>query len=335
MQLEAQAHEVLPAIPLEIERLEEDILVPNNVNKFDRYIMIDWSSCATPVQGADSVWVADLRRNGHCHDQNFSTRKACIRYLIQELQASVKVGEHVLVGFDFAFGYPKGFINALRLADWQCLTAYFHESVQDDANNAHNRDDFARSLNQNLGRSPGPFWGVRHAAACEYLTSCRVGYFEFPFHVNGECLREFRRTELSVRRQKVTPQSVWKLNQGVSVGGQSIMGIGRLHQLLQEVPSLTVWPQLTGWRLPKDFLIVVAEIFPSLVPYQRMMERQDLGFMYRDRAQVRACCEHARELDRVGQLADYFEQPGNLEGGESESIAREEGWILWSNVIDE
>jgi hypothetical protein len=153
--------------------------------------------------------------------------------------------------------------------------------------------------------------------------------------VNGECLKEFRCTELATKRQRVTPQSVWKLNQGVSVGGQAIMGIGRLHQLLAEVPSLTVWPQLTGWGLPEASSLIVVEIFPSLVHYHHIMARADLGPMYRDRAQVRACCEHACELDRLGQLADYFDQPSNLEGGDSEYIAREEGWILWSNVIDE
>jgi hypothetical protein len=306
-----------------------------SASRFDRYIMIDWSSCSTPVQGKDSVWFADLRRNGDCEDCNFPTRDACITYLIDQLRASATVGERVLVGFDFAFGYPKGFVNALRLADWRALTAHFHANVQDTPNNAHNRDDFARSLNQSLGRSPGPFWGVHRRAECERLTSCRVGRFEFPFHVNGECLKEFRCTELATKRQRVTPQSVWKLNQGVSVGGQAIMGIGRLHQLLAEVPSLTVWPQLTGWGLPEASSLIVVEIFPSLVHYHHIMARADLGPMYRDRAQVRACCEHACELDRLGQLADYFDQPSNLEGGDSEYIAREEGWILWSNVIDE
>jgi hypothetical protein len=310
-------------------------LAEGSASRFDRYIMIDWSSRSTPVKGADSVWVSDLRQNGDCEDYNFHTREACMQHLIQQLRRAVAVGERVLVGFDFAFGYPKGFVKALGLADWRELTAQFYENVQDATNNAQNRDDFARALNRDLGRSPGPFWGVNRRAECEQLTSCRVGYFEFPFQVNGQSLTEFRYTEISTRQQRVTPQSVWKLNQGVSVGGQTIMGIGRLHQLLAEVPSVTIWPQLTGWGLPDVSSIVVAEIFPSLLPYKHIMERQDLGPMYRDRAQVRACSQYARDLDISGRLVAYFDQPRDLNGGDSESISKEEGWILWSNVIDQ
>ena len=299
---------------------------------FDRYIMIDWSSRSVPAVGEDSVWLADVYRTEQNPQEprNFDTREACIQYLIEELQASVKAGHRVLVGFDFAFGYPLGVLEAMQLQSWRDLIQYFRDNVHDHADNQHNRDDFARAVNQFLGDGPGPFWGPPTAAACNVLPRRRVGFFAFPYAVNGILLHEFRHTEHATRIQGATPQSVWKLNQGVSVGGQTIMGIGRLSQLLHNVPSATIWPQLTGWGLPPEHSVVVAEKLPSLIPHHQYLELGHPNERCRDSAQMLACCHEARRLDLPGELKDFFAQPENIPTELSLRIAHEEGWILWS-----
>jgi hypothetical protein len=108
------------------------------------------------------------------------------------------------------------------------------------------------------------------------------------------------------------------------------MGIGRLSQLLHNVPSATVWPQLTGWELPPEHSVVVAEIFPSLMPDHQYLELGNPNERCRDSAQMLACCHKARRLDQLGKLTDFFAQPENIPAELSLRIAHEEGWILWS-----
>jgi len=47
--------------------------------------------------------------------------------------------------------------------------------------------------------------------------------------VSHRALEEWGATDVEARRQ-VTTQSVWKLNCGVTVGGQTILGIKHLHE---------------------------------------------------------------------------------------------------------
>jgi hypothetical protein len=53
-------------------------------------------------------------------------------------------------------------------------------------------------------------------------------------------LQEWRVTDQQARKRTVT-QSVWKLNCGVSVGGQTLLGITHLHQLAEAVHG-QIWP---------------------------------------------------------------------------------------------
>jgi hypothetical protein len=96
-----------------------------------------------------------------------------------------------------------------------------------------------------------------------------------------------------------------------SVGGQSITGIPRLYQLRNEpklAPRSTVWPFETGWAikaswLPKHISIVHAEIYPSV--------REPKPDPIKDRGQVHAAWEWARDLDRQDQLG-YESKAGSL-----------------------
>jgi hypothetical protein len=45
------------------------------------------------------------------------TRHTCIQYLRQRLKALIQQKQRVFIGFDFAYGYPSGFAEALNLTD--------------------------------------------------------------------------------------------------------------------------------------------------------------------------------------------------------------------------
>lgn len=70
---------------------------------------------------------------------------------------------------------------------------------------------------------PGSFWGCAPSSPTRSLTQ-RIGVFQFPHHN----LAEWRATDI-VTRYRVTTQSVWKLNCGVLVGGQTILSAVRLQ----------------------------------------------------------------------------------------------------------
>ena len=83
-------------------------------------------------------------------------------------------------------------------------------------------------------------------------------------------------------------QPIWKLYGNGSVGSQALVGIPHLTALRNDpvlAPVSSVWPFETGLRrLPsrncRDWLILHAEIYPSLVAVETTGE-------VKDRAQVR------------------------------------------------
>lgn len=297
---------------------------------FDAYVMIDWSSKSKPATGKDSIWIAWGEWHGRelvRDSANLATRLVAINRLRELLTDFKSRSKRVLVGFDFAFGYPRGFLSKIGRTDWLDLLRYFGTQVQDDDRNRHNRDAFAENCNSQIGGGgPGPFWGCPLSSITQTLTSRRVGIFEFPYHG----LDDYRATERQVRSRGVTVQSVWKLNQGVSVGGQTILGLKHLSELrfasgAELSSSIRVWPLETGWSILDESSIIVAEIFPSILEIE-----EELGELVNDQAQVLTCVGHAATLDGAGQLQNCFSEPVGFDD-EMQRVAREEeGWILFS-----
>lgn len=294
---------------------------------FDAYLMVDWSSSSSPVIGNDSIWIA----GGAWSDRAFTllsplnvpTRLQAVEILREKLLLWRKEGKRVLVGLDFAFGYPAGFANALGLTSdrrgaWKALHEHFAMNVEDSTQNVHNRDSFADECNRRVG-APGPFWGCAAKSATRSLTQQRIGVFQFPHHA----LEEWRATDLIARRRVIT-QSVWNLNCGVSVGGQTILGIKHLDGLACSVDGHR-WP-FEGWGTPDEPAIWFAEIFPSLVRYPEWSERYKTQ---RDRTQVQSCVRYAAERDAAGMLKRDFAKPDMLDGGTLGRAEGEEGWMLW------
>lgn len=293
---------------------------------FDAYVMVDWSSSSTPVTGNDSIWIAWGAWSGRVFTagspRNVPTRMEAIEILRTQIVRWRDEGKRVLVGFDFAFGYPAGFAAALGLPTaggaWKALHEYFELHVMDSARNSHNRDAFADECNRKVG-APGPFWGCTARAATASLTQQRVGVFSFPHHG----LEEWRATDAAARR-RLTTQSVWKLNCGVSVGGQTILGIKHLQSLASSLNGHR-WP-FDGWTTPKEPAVWFAEIFPSLVLYPEWTNEYTTR---RDRTQVQSCLRRAAERDAAGVLRADFAVPATLDAATLFRVESEEGWILW------
>ena len=128
---------------------------------FDAYLMVDWSANSRPTSGTDSIWIA----TGAWFDRgcavnepiNARTRARGMAIVREHISGWKAEGRRVLVGFDFAFGYPAGFANALGLdtseAPWKALHAHLATHVTDSPENEHNRDAFAEQCNIRRRRS--------------------------------------------------------------------------------------------------------------------------------------------------------------------------------------
>ena len=110
---------------------------------FDGYLMVDWSSAATPRTGKDSIWLA-LDLDGTFALENPPTRMAARDRIAAILRRAAADGHRILAGFDFPFGYPAGLSRALGPeADWRDVWARLHTEIEEGEGNANNRFDAA------------------------------------------------------------------------------------------------------------------------------------------------------------------------------------------------
>jgi len=123
---------------------------------FDTFVMIDWTggNDTGPTPRKDAIW-ACIAGQSPAYLRNRIEAEAWLGDLItRELAA----GRRALLGFDFPFGYPKGFAQALcGSANPLDLGAWVAERIE-DAPKSNNRFDIAARINQHLGQGKGPFW---------------------------------------------------------------------------------------------------------------------------------------------------------------------------------
>lgn len=333
---------------------------------FDTYLMVDWSAAARPAKwppGADSIWWAavqdrEVRERGEkkkripptetivAHER---TRSSAIAHLTDFLQKEVDKKRRVLIGFDFAFGYPYGFAEAVFGEEkgseysashmWQWLAA----RIRDNEDNANNRFCVAAELNKVIREHcqvQGPFWG-RPAGQDPGVP--KTNPHAKKWKESGLPFGERRVTERSPDGRTVG-DTVWHLFSGASVvGSQSLMGLPHL-ETLRRTPTLEahtkVWPMETDFHVPSAERntpqIVIVEIYPSLLG--KAVEQYQGEHEIRDRAQVRLNALAFSLLgEQPGRLDCLFLGPkskkverviGKTPADVCEKIRTEEGWIF-------
>jgi precorrin-8X/cobalt-precorrin-8 methylmutase len=299
---------------------------------FDTYVIVDWSASAKPKRGRDSIWICVLSgdRDGPWL-ANPPTRRKAGELLEQRLVEECEAGRRVLVGLDFAYGYPAGFAARLGLSTgeppWRAIWRLLRAEITDGSTNANNRFDVAADMNARCGERSGPFWGCPAARASFRLTVRRLCTFPFAGGADEPPVGEYRIAEQRLRDRRRPVQSTWKLMGAGSVGSQALMGIPvveglRDHPALREVSQ--VWPFETGLSLQHATgpRIVHAEIWPGAVRLDASLHP------IRDAAQVLTLARHLAHLDRSGALAEWFAP--RLDPDETGIVTREEGWILGS-----
>jgi hypothetical protein len=281
---------------------------------FDTYIIVDWSAAATPKTGRDSIWICRLADDGETV-ANPPTRHAARDLLAGMLAEAIGRGERVVAGFDFPFGYPRGFAKRLGLggAPWRSIWDEIARLIDDRDDNRNNRFEVAATLNERISAGAFPFWGrpVR-------MESGFLGAKHHRRH-DADGLLEKRLIDTWM----VGAQPCWKLIGGGSVGGQVLTGIPVARALRDDkrwADVARVWPFETGLAIGDDARIVFAEVWPS---WWKVCPK--LG-PPNDQAQVRTVARIFAAADRNGALRSWF-RPA-ISDEDAQQVVTEEAWTL-------
>lgn len=221
--------------------------------------------------------------------------------------------ERILVGFDFAFGYPRGFAKQLGVKNWVGVWDQIADNITDSPDNKSNRFEVGAAFNRRLNIDPPPFWGHpwQHTGRYAGLGPTRPTYPE---------LSERRLCEVG----QTGTQPVWKLAYAGSVGSQTLLGIAALQRLRLEPEfkdHIAIWPFETQFADKLSKPIIFAEIYPS----QHSVDLQ--GFAVKDAAQVAAVVRDFKYWDNNDTLHRKLSAP-DLRGTDRATVLREEGWIV-------
>jgi len=270
------------------------------VTGWDTILMVDWSggNDRGPRPKADAIWIGAETPDGPENPVYCRNRQLAEAWLTDRFEAERAAGRRVLAGFDFPFGYPAGFSEAITgtedaLALWDWLEARI-----EDAPNANNRFEIAGQINSSLP-GVGPFWGNGLKRDVDHLP--RKGRVRTP--------NPFPERRVCEQRAKGA-FTCWQLSGAGAVGSQVLMGLPVLARLRRRFAGqVAIWP-----FEPLDRPIAMVEIWPSLIA--PAVAAASPLHPVKDAVQVMVM---ARALARLGPaLAPLLEVPDT----------GAEGWIL-------
>lgn len=282
---------------------------------FDRHLIVDWSAANQPTTGKDSIWTALAgAESGHTEIFNHSTRTRAMSYIGDCIEKTLKAGQRLFAGFDFAFGYPAGTRDLPGEGRWEDIWSWLCEQIEDADDNRSNRFEIAAKLNQCFAQG-GPFWGHPPTHKGRYLG---LEASKPDYDVIG--VAEKRQIDALVPRA----QPVWKLAYTGSVGSQSLLGIARLEKLRHGLyrDSIAVWPFQTRFADDLSKPIMLAEVYPSL--FEVDVREGEI----KDAAQVRTLAEGFRDLDATGVFRTFLDGPrGDYERCRKTALIHE-AWMV-------
>ena len=233
-----------------------------------KFITVSWKAGREPVENMywceaeyDGAWTS-IHSLG-----KLRTRR--------EISEKVSELEHAIIGFDFAFSFPKPFIDFLRAQgignDWRALSKKIREDLK------KNTDDGIRIWIELMGK-----YRESHLEPLEDamrprrgMPSDRTGRRNFsreaPAPYERRSLAErFRRIDmilkrkdpegiestLGIRYNKLTER--YEFTDSESRGRAALLGISMLEQLTEAKPEIAIWPFM------KPAEVTAIEIYPKM-----------------------------------------------------------------------
>ncbi len=293
---------------------------------FGAYVIVDYSAAEGRKTGESSLWIGVMKRDVRFRlsyeAHNPATRAegvALLRTLLADLK---KRGDRVLLGLDFALGFPRGTAAKLALKGepWHGMWDFLGKNVVDKADNSNNRFQVAAKMNRLMTDDAWPFWGCPKSAAQKWLSTLKPDSFgDFP---------ELRLSEEALRKsKKAAPKSLWQMHGAGVVGGQAMLGIAAVKALLADNGPARLWPFETGFGvIDEDTLdgvsVLAAEVHSAI--YEGTAQAGEV----KDATAVRLTAEALADLDDKGQLGALFAAPKALKDAQVVAAEKEEGWML-------
>lgn len=266
---------------------------------FSRFAVVDWSggNDTGPRPRKDAIWLCSAS-NGHSEDPVYiRNRRLAEDALCQLVETTLRDSETLMIGFDFPFGFPKGFARHLTgLDDPFAVWAWLTERMKDTPQ-SNNRFDVAAEINRRFP-GVGPFWfnGLQRDIPDLPRKDVRTGHG----------MPERRAADHKAKGAF----ACWQMGGAGAVGGQVLTGLPVLQRLRARFGRrLAIWP-FERIKAP----IVCVEIWPGLI--NPAVKCAEYAGGIRDAMQVRLL---VRALSRL---------PKKRLHAMLDIDAPEEGWIL-------
>nr|WP_170506979.1 gephyrin-like molybdotransferase Glp [Ruegeria arenilitoris] len=259
--------------------------------------MVDWSGGNDTglSERKDAIWACVVCKGRAEEPTYLRNRKIAEQWLHDLIADEIASGRRLCLGFDFPFGYPKGFARALTGSDDPLRLWDWFESRIEDSPKANNRFDLAGEINRRFG-GKGPFWFNGLRRGIDGLPKNKADYHN-PFP-------ERRCVELNPETKGSF--TCWQMGGAGAVGGQVMTGLPVLARLRRAFTGqISVWP-----FEPLDTPVAFVEIWPSLT----------LGAGPKDRIKDAWQVEQVA-LSLAGMRPEELANHLNVN-------AAEEGWIL-------
>lgn len=216
---------------------------------FQTFAMVDWSggNDTGPTPRKDAIWVCIVREGQAQEPEYLRNRALAEAWLDALIRTELKAGRRLFLGFDFPFGYPKGFARAMTGTDDSLTLWDWFEQHVEDGPKTNNRFDLAGRINRQFG-GRGPFWMNGLGRDIDGLPRTKTGYSN-PF--------SDRRAVEALAKGSFT---CWQMAGAGAVGGQVMMGLPVLSRLRHRFAGqVAVWPFES-----LDRPVAFVEIWPSL-----------------------------------------------------------------------
>lgn len=266
---------------------------------FNTIAIVDWSSGKDtgPTPRKDAIWLG-LTRNGiEAEPEYIRNRMEAEARIAALIDAERAAGRRLMIGFDFPFGFPAGFAQALTGQTDPFAVWHWLETRVEDGAKGNNRFEVAAQVNAAFP-GVGPFWfnGLKQDIADLPRRDTRQAHG----------MPERRQCEAAAKGAF----TCWQMGGAGAVGGQILTGLPVLARLRRRfADQVAIWPFEAV-----DTPVVFAEIWPGLInPAVKEAEAQG-GI--RDAHQVRLLARALASLS-TEELAAMLEVS-----------APEEGWIL-------
>jgi hypothetical protein len=285
---------------------------------FQSYLFADYSGAADPTAQKRSIKVAYANANEMYElIKEPLTRDSLVDKVLQYLRVATTTGKRTCIGFDHMFGLPFVLLEEIGIEklNWRQLLDAVVEGrglppLRHPSTYAKQFNDWCSS------RGKPPYFYSATKASLYGIPACdpRAGKLETVARLTERCDSVFGRGK---------PKPFNRVGDNGTVGGQTIMGLSKLRELLvacqQEGIPVKCWP-FDGLDISSQAYAgshVLLEIYPAAV--------RAVGVARTDANDAIACVQFIQQFDQEGKLVELLDLSRLPDA--YKDIVQVEGWI--------